>query len=229
VTRGARHDRLPTAGRLSEASECRRFRVGSGWNPKYRCGSPPSDTDSPRESPGQRLRESLGRPSQRGLRCIVPVYGWCRGVGVFTPTPVFRVALGAGRCRRRRTPPVDLSITNVGFRPSVGARGGPAGLRTAFRCGDIRLERRVNLHANGHTVDRKREMTRGADAPPSIVNGHIDDAPRLVELSVIGVMFSGNCRNRRCASESGTLPTRRLPNHTMPPGVACWPRPIGGS
>ena len=29
-----------------------------------------------------------------------------------------------------------------------------------------------------------------ADAPPSIVNGHIDDAPRLVELSVIGVMFS---------------------------------------
>jgi hypothetical protein len=44
MTRGVRHDRLPTACRLSEACEGWKIRVGSGWNPKNRCQSPPSDT-----------------------------------------------------------------------------------------------------------------------------------------------------------------------------------------
>jgi hypothetical protein len=128
VTRGVRHDRLPTACRLLAATECRRFRVGSGWNPKNRCQSPPSDTDSYARALVRSLRGSLEEVSQHRLGRIVPACEWCGRVGVVAPTPVFRVAPATGPMspgRDQQSAPWACRSTEPNRRPPVrpGRRG----------------------------------------------------------------------------------------------------------
>jgi hypothetical protein len=88
VTRGVRHDRLPTACRLLEATECREFRVGSGWNPKNRCQSPPSDTGFGAKVLVRGLRGWRGSGVRDAFARVVPAYEFDEGVGVVPLTPV---------------------------------------------------------------------------------------------------------------------------------------------